>query len=218
MATDPKPKAKPQKKDKDGLTVTHRRFLEEYMVDLSISRAAQACKINVKTGWKIVQTIAAQAFIQREIDKRSERCSVKADDVMKELCRLGFSNMLDYVKPDADGMLRVDMSAITRAQAAAIGEVKIIEKTGQSGGSMERTVTFKLADKRGALVDIGKHLQMFQQPAAGDKPGVGAGSLLRELTGDELDAAIDNAILERGLRDRATPSGARTATDKRKLQ
>ena len=57
----------------------------------------------------------------------------------------------------------VDLSELTREQAAAISEVTVEDyKDGRGEDARDvRKVKFKLSDKRSALVDIGKHLGMF---------------------------------------------------------
>jgi phage terminase small subunit len=57
----------------------------------------------------------------------------------------------------------LDFSGLTRDQAAALVEVTVenfLDGRGETAREVRR-VKFKLADKRAALVDIGKHLGMF---------------------------------------------------------
>lgn len=93
-----------------------------------------------------------------------ERHEVTIDRVVQELALLGFSNMLDYVRTTSDGDAYVDLSDLTREQAAAISEVVVEEYTegrGEDSRNVKRT-KFKLSDKRSALVELGKHLGMFK--------------------------------------------------------
>jgi len=85
--------------------------------------------------------------------------------------KLGFSNMLDYIRINAtDGLPYFDFSKLTRDQAAAIQEIHVETGTayeydgkGERIAVPVRKVRFKLADKRGALIDMGKHLGMFRE-------------------------------------------------------
>jgi hypothetical protein len=81
-----------------------------------------------------------------------------------ELSKIGFSNMLDYVKVEGPDAF-VDLSTLTRDQAAAIQEVTVEDyKDGRGENARDvRRVKVKLSDKRAALVDIGKHLGMFKE-------------------------------------------------------
>jgi phage terminase small subunit len=105
------------------------------------------------------------AELQAEHQKRHE---VTVDRVVKELSLIGFSNMLDYMTVSEDGGAFVDLSALTREQAAAIGELTtetyVEGKTedGEEKRVVKRTKV-KLSDKRAALVDLGKYLGMFVQ-------------------------------------------------------
>jgi hypothetical protein len=75
------------------------------------------------------------------------------DMVVEELRKIAFANMADYMKLGPKGDITLDFSGLTRDQAAALGQVKV------SGES----VTFKLHDKRAALVDLGRHLGIFEK-------------------------------------------------------
>jgi phage terminase small subunit len=83
--------------------------------------------------------------------------------VLNELAKIGFANMADYVQI-VGGEPVIDLSSMTRDQAAAINEVTVEDfKDGRGEDARDvRRVKFKLSDKRAALVDIGKHLGMFK--------------------------------------------------------
>ena len=91
--------------------------------------------------------------------------------VLGELMRLGFANMRDYIRIEK-GHAQVDLDNLTRDQAAAIVEVTTSTRTtkgrGEDGEGAATTVDvrFKLADKRQALVELGRHLGLFSEPPA----------------------------------------------------
>ena len=94
------------------------------------------------------------------IERRTE---ITVDRVLNELALLGFANMADYIRIGADGDPFIDLSDLTREQAAAISETMVedyYEGRGEDARQV-RKVRLKFHDKRGALVDIGKHLGMF---------------------------------------------------------
>lgn len=93
----------------------------------------------------------------------AERAEIDIARVLAELAKIGFANMLDYVQI-VDGSPLVDLSSVTREQAAAIAQVVVEDfKDGRGDDARDvRKVTFKLHDKRAALVDIGNHLGMFK--------------------------------------------------------
>jgi hypothetical protein len=89
-----------------------------------------------------------------------------------ELARVAFANMLDYIKVTADGGVSVDLSQLERDTAAAILEVVVdtyVDGRGENAKEVKR-VRFKLADKRAALVDLGKHLGLFVKPRGPVQP------------------------------------------------
>lgn len=95
--------------------------------------------------------------------KAMEKLSITKESVLAELAKIGFANMMDYIRTNDQGDAYVDLSALTREQAAAIQEIVVDEYTegrGEDARNVKRT-RFKLADKKAALVDIGKHLGMF---------------------------------------------------------
>lgn len=94
-----------------------------------------------------------------------ERVEITVSRVLEELGKIGFANMIDYVRVTKDGDAYVDLSSLDRDRGAAIQEITVEDFTegrGEDKRDIRRT-KFKLADKRAALVDIGKHLGMFKE-------------------------------------------------------
>ena len=144
------------------------RFAEEYIVDLNVTQAAIRAGYSPKsahvTGQRLLKHAKVIATIRQLKLKRSERLEISADRVIHELARIGFANMADYINVTADGDAFVDLSALDRDKAAAISEVTVEDfKDGRGEDARDvRRIKFKLADKRGALVDLGRHLGLFK--------------------------------------------------------
>src|SRR5262249_31213517 len=104
------------------------------------------------------------ARIEAEAVKQAiARLAITKEAVLAELARIGFANMLDYVRINGDGDPVVDLSALDRDKAAAIQEV-IVDSYDEGRGDDAKTVKrvkFRLGDKQTALVSLGKHLGMF---------------------------------------------------------
>ncbi|MCH7295459.1 terminase small subunit [Acinetobacter higginsii] len=148
------------------LTAKQQLFIDEYLIDLNATQAAIRAGYSPRTayskGQKLTKILSVQ--ISEAQTNRSKRTQITQDMVLSELAKIGFSNMLDYVSVTNGGDLAPDFSAITRDQAAAIGEVTIdqyMEGKGEDAVMVKRT-KFKLSDKRAALVDMGRHLGMFK--------------------------------------------------------
>ena len=146
------------------LSPKHAMFVHEYMVDMNAQRAAAAAGVSAANamGREDVQQAVANLMAQKVA-----RLEVSADNVVRELSRVGFANMLDYVEVLEDGSARLNLRRLTRDQAAAIVEVT----TDSIGSGKDQRITrckIKLADKMPALLALGRHLQMagFGAPAA----------------------------------------------------
>jgi phage terminase small subunit len=78
---------------------------------------------------------------------------------------MGFANMQDYMGATDNGDPFLDFSKLTRAKAGALAEVAVEEfvdgRLRECARGQARQ--FKLHDKRAALVDLGRHLGMFQE-------------------------------------------------------
>ncbi|MCE6007464.1 terminase small subunit [Acinetobacter soli] len=144
------------------------RFVNEYLVDRNATQAAIRAGYSAKTAYSIGDENLRKPEIQKAIEigeaEIAERTKITQDKVMKELEKIGFSNMLDYITITNSGDPVTDFSMLTRDQAAAISEIVVEEYTegrGEDARNVKRT-KFKLSDKRAALVDMGKHLGMFK--------------------------------------------------------
>lgn len=84
--------------------------------------------------------------------------------VIAELEKIAFANMRDYITTTPSGDCYVDLSALSRDQAAAIQEVTVSEYTEGRGENARdiKATKFKLSDKRAALVELGKHYGVGQ--------------------------------------------------------
>lgn len=139
------------------------------------------------------------AKLQEKVtEKAVEKAAITKEAVLTELAKIGFANMLDYVRTTDQGDAYVDLSQLTRDTAAAIGEVIVEEYTegrGENARDVKRT-KFKLLDKKGALVDLGKHLGLFierhEHGGPGDFSNLTEEELLNEdeRLSQELTAAV----------------------------
>lgn len=147
------------------LTRKQQRFVDEYLVDLNGAQAAIRAGYSADSAKEIAYENLTKPHIAAAIDAAlATTPGVTRTRIVDELARVAFANMLDYVTPQADGTAYVDLSKLTREQAAAIGEIITEEYTegrGESARAVQR-VKFKLADKLSALEKLGKTLGMFK--------------------------------------------------------
>ena len=147
----------------------HDRFCREYIKDLNGTRAAIAAGYAKKsakvTASQLLTNPNVQALLAKLTKKHADKLDLSTEKVLFELSRVGFSNMLDYIKTTEDGGAYVDLSNLTQEQAAAIQEVTVDEYTegrGKAARRVKRT-KFKLADKIRALELLGKYLKLFTE-------------------------------------------------------
>lgn len=173
MARKPaKNRAKTKPKDPDKLSPKQEAFAQAYVETLNGS-AAYRMTYNVRPGTKdsSIHVNASKLLADAKVKQRvaelqaavAKRHEITKDKVIRELALLGFSNMMDYMRVTEDGSACVDLSTMTRDQAAAIGELTsevYMDGVGEDAKTVKRT-KFKLVDKRAPLVDLGKHLGIF---------------------------------------------------------
>lgn len=143
-------------------------FAHEYVIDLNGSRAAIAAGYSERrakvTGSELVTKRNVAALIDKLLSARASKLEIKAERVLEEIARQAFSNMLDYMEIIDGKPTGLDLSKLTRDQAACIQEITE-DTTGGSGDGERRLVLrtkFKLADKTKALDMLMRHLGMFQ--------------------------------------------------------
>jgi len=159
-------KAKPSKHAREHITPMRRQFVREWLIDFNGRAAAVRAGYSAKSAKGIAVELLAipelQELIAEGMKKRIQRTEVTQDAVIEEFRRLGFSNILDYICTDShgravvdeDGTVALDLKNVTREAAAAISE--LVLESGKDGRPR-----IKLYDKRGPLVDLGKHLGLF---------------------------------------------------------
>lgn len=155
------------------LTNKQQVFVAEYLVDLNATKAAERAGYSRKTAKeqasRLLTNVNVLSAITEKQSARFQKMEITAERVLNELALLGFANMLDYIQIGSNGEAKVDLSKLTRDQAAAIGEIVVEEFTERTGEDEDGKPTFenikrtkfKLTDKRGALVDLGRHLKLF---------------------------------------------------------
>src|SRR3954454_17194998 len=111
------------------LTAKQRQFINEYLIDLNATDAARRAGYSKRTaeqqGYQLLRKPAIANAIAEAQAERARRTKVTADQVVAELARIGFSNILDYMKIGASGHPVPDLSSHNRDKAAALIEVTV---------------------------------------------------------------------------------------------
>jgi hypothetical protein len=87
--------------------------------------------------------------------------------VLRELARIAFANVVDYVSVDAEGRMTFDLQRLDEERSAAIRDLQV--EFGDTKDTRRVTrIRVRLFDKRPALVELGRYLGM----AVGRQPNV----------------------------------------------
>lgn len=108
-----------------------------------------------------------------QVQEAAQRITaISVAKVQTELAAMGFANIIDYFDiDDVSGAMRPkQLNELTRDQAAAIQEVKLVDIVDEDTGKTSFVIGYlKLADKRANLVELGKTLGMFNKIIIDDK-------------------------------------------------
>lgn len=151
-----------------GLTARQQRFVEEYLIDLNGSAAYRRTYPNVKSEGVAranaarllakANVAAAVALAQAE---RSRRTLVAADDVIRELATVGFSDLRHFAIDD-DGRVRLAEGAPEQAMRAVSLIKRKVSVFGEGNLARREYVTeIRLWSKVESLKLLGQHLRLF---------------------------------------------------------
>lgn len=151
------------------LTAKQQLFCSEYLKDLNATEAAKRAGYSPKTAYSIGHENLKKPEIAAEISARRDELlesnQVDTANVISEISKIAFANMLDYIRVTSAGDPYIDLSQLTRAQAAAIAEVTTEDFIVGRGDDARdvRKVRIKLVSKADALEKLCKYLRLFVQ-------------------------------------------------------
>lgn len=162
----------------DSLTPKQRRFVEEYLIDLNATQAAIRAGYSEETaysqGQRLLKNVEIDAAIYKAQQARSERTEITQDMVLRELAKIGFSDIRRAIKwrsslvteednPEGGDVLVI--KTIVSNTVELVSSENLDDDTAAAVSEISQNATggikLKMYDKKGALVDIGKHLGMF---------------------------------------------------------
>ncbi|NFA43984.1 terminase small subunit [Clostridium botulinum] len=158
------------------LSERHKRFCDEYLIDLNVTQAAIRAGYTPKYANKKVYALLDKPEIKEYLDKRmnarEKRTEITQDKVLSELAAIAFSNASDFFKV-IDKKITVNGNEIldTYGKPKTYKDVefintdnlsddnkKVISSIKQGANGLE----IKLNDKIKALELVGRHLGMFK--------------------------------------------------------
>jgi phage terminase small subunit len=159
------------KKQGSELTEQQAAFVRFYLISLNASEAAKKAGYSAESagslGWQLLQKPTIKLAIKKATEKRAKRLEITADNVLRELARIGFADIRKVAAFDPElGLLVKASDEIDDDDAATISEItesKSVIK-GKRGDSdvINTTLKVKQHDKLRALDLLGKHLGLFK--------------------------------------------------------
>jgi len=177
-----------------GLTNKQQAFVNEYTRDFCATQAAIRAGYSGKTAYSLGQRLLKNAEISDAIRQRIEEKTMGADEVLTRLADMARSDMADLMAITTSGFTIELTTKNESGEIIANPKTKLIKKIKQkvttylakSEDGEDREVIeteLELYDAQAALVQIGKHLKLFSDPAQ-----VSMNLDLSSLTTEQLEA------------------------------
>jgi len=146
------------------------RFVEEYLVDLNATQAAIRAGYSPRTaeaqGSRLLSHVKVQRAVTARMAERSERTEVAADRALLEIARVAFSDLRRLFHEDGRLKRPGEWDDDT---AAAISSIEVVTRD-LGDGKVEYVRKIKLWDKGKALEQLSKHLGLYGDQMASERP------------------------------------------------
>lgn len=143
----------------------HRRFVEEYLVDLNGAQAA------IRAGYKkkAARVQASQLLtnpniveaVQELRDKASRKCELTLERTLQEIARVAYSSAKRLFSSDGSPIKIEDLDDDTAAAIAGIEMLEVYEGQGEDRVFVGYTKKYKLHSKTEALNMAGRYFKIF---------------------------------------------------------
>jgi phage terminase small subunit len=159
-------------------TPKQRLFIEAYLIHKNATKAAIAAGCNERSahavGWKWINKVEIRVEIEARLASTLDRYAVTSERIIRELAKIAFGNIGDYVSVQDDGGATIDLTSTTRDQLAALSSIDVEEYTQGRGNEARgvKHIRIKLSDKRQALMDLAKIARMLPADRLEHRGGV----------------------------------------------
>jgi phage terminase small subunit len=150
------------------LTAKQQRFVEEYLIDLNATRAYKVAYPNIKNdetasaaGSRLLGNVNVNAYVKQRMKEREKRTEITQDRVLREYARLGFFDPRKLFNSDGSPKGIEELDDDTAAVLAGLEVMEIYEGREEDREFVGYLKKYKLADKKGALDSMARHLGMF---------------------------------------------------------
>lgn len=154
---------------KDELSPKQERFCLEFLVDMNGKQAAIRAGYSAKTAEVQASRLLSNAKVAERLNlMRSaleEKTGITVQRVLEEYAKIAFFDPSKIFKSTVGGDPYIDVSEATPDEWAAVTAIQCEDYTDGRGDDARevRKVKVTLADKKGALDSIAKHLGMFTE-------------------------------------------------------
>ncbi len=149
----------------DQLTEKQRMFCREYIVDLNGAQAA------IRAGYseaaakeqasRLLTNANVQTFVQELMTDRVGRIEVRADDILRELLRIGLSDIGKAFNENGKLLPIHEIPEDTRRVIVGFDVYEEYAGVGEDRESIGQTKKIKMGDKLRAIELLGKHIRLF---------------------------------------------------------
>jgi phage terminase small subunit len=146
-------------------TPKQRLFIEAYLIHKNATKAAIAAGFSERSannqGTRLMANDAIRAEIEARLASTLDRYAVTSDRIIRELAKIGFANIGDFIAVQDGGSAIVDFGTATREQMASLKSIEIDERTIDGAAAGVRKIKISMSDKRQALMDLAKLARML---------------------------------------------------------
>ena len=146
-------------------TPKQRLFIETYLIHKNATKAAIAAGFSERSannqGARLMANDALRAEIEARLASTLDRYAVTSERILRELAKIAFANIGDFITVEEGGGAIVDFGTATREQMASLKSIEIDERTIDGAAAGVRRVKISMSDKRQALMDLAKIARML---------------------------------------------------------
>jgi phage terminase small subunit len=140
-------------------------FIEAFLILMNATKAAIAAGFSERSannqGTRLMANDAIRAEIEARLASTLDRYAVTSDRIIRELAKIAFANIGDFIAVQDGGSAIVDFGTATREQMASLKSIEIDKHTIESAAPSVRRVKISMSDKRQALMDLAKLRRML---------------------------------------------------------
>jgi phage terminase small subunit len=140
-------------------------YIEAYLIHKNATKAAIAAGFSERSannqGARLMANDAIRAEIEARLSSTFDRYAVTSDRIIRELAKIAFANIGDFITVEEGGGAIVDFGTATREQMASLKSIEIDERSIDGAAAGVRRIKISLSDKRQALMDLAKLRRML---------------------------------------------------------